>query len=74
MFGILSSIAMAIFAGIGGSFVSTIPGMGPLGGITAIVMATCGIIASLLFGLGFLAFAEICYAVTDIEKSIAQLK
>lgn len=74
VFGILASIAMAVFAGMGGSFMPAVPSLGSLGGIAAIGVAIIGIIASLLYGLGFLAFAEICYAVMNIEKSITQVK
>jgi hypothetical protein len=72
--GILISIGIAVFAGMGGAIMSAVPGMGTMEGITAIIMAIIGIVISLLYGLGFLAFAEICYAIRDIEKSIAQLK
>jgi predicted nucleic acid-binding Zn ribbon protein len=71
VFGILISLAMAIFAGIGGTMMSTIPGLGATGGIAAIGMAIGGIIISLIYGFGFLAFAEICYAVIDIEKRLS---
>lgn len=74
VFGILASIAMAVFAGIGGSFMSAIPGMGTIGGIAAIGVAIGGIIASLICGFGYLAFAEICYTLIDIEKDLARLK
>jgi predicted nucleic acid-binding Zn ribbon protein len=68
VFGVLASIAMAVFAGIGGTLMSAMPGMGTMGGTAAIGMAIGGIIVSLLYGFGFLAFAEICYAVRDIRK------
>jgi predicted nucleic acid-binding Zn ribbon protein len=71
VFGILISLAMAIFAGIGGTMMSTIPGMGATGGIAVVGMAIGGIIISLIYGFGFLAFAEICYAVIDIEKRLS---
>jgi hypothetical protein len=71
VFGILSSIALAVFASIGGSFMSTI-GLGAFGGVAAIGAAIGGIVASLLYGFGFLAFAEICYAIRNIEKSIVR--
>jgi hypothetical protein len=74
VFGILASIAMAVFAGMGGSFMPAVPSLVSLGGIAAIGVAVSGIIASLVYGLGFLAFAEICYAVMNIEKSITQVK
>lgn len=72
--GILTSIGIAVFAGMGGAIMSALPGMGTMEGVTVIIMAIIGIIVSLLYGLSFLAFAEICYAIRDIEKNIAQLK
>ena len=74
VFGILASLAVGVWAGIGGAFQSLLPGMETVGGASAIGMAIVGIIASLLYGFGFLAFAEICYAINDIEKDLAQLK
>ena len=74
VFGILVSIAMAVFAGIGGSLMSVIPGIGPLGGSAAIGVAIGGIIASLICGFGYLAFAEICYTLIDIDKDLTRLK
>jgi len=68
VFGILASIAMAVFAVMGGTLMSAVPGMATLGGFTAIGIAVGGIVISLLYGLGFLAFAEICYAVMDLRK------
>ena len=68
VFGILASIAMAVFAAMGGSLMPAIPGMATLGGLSAIGIAIGGIVISLLYGLGFLAFAEICYAVMDLRK------
>lgn len=68
--GCLASIAMAIYAGLGGGFQPLIPGVGTITGITVIYWAIGGIIASLIYGFGFLAFAELCYAVANIEKSI----
>ena len=64
--GILVSIGMAIFAGIGGKFISVVPELFSLEGVMAIGVAIGGIVASLLYGFGFLAFAELCYAVIDI--------
>lgn len=66
--GILASIAMAVFASIGGALMSAVPGMGTMGGTAVIGIAIGGIVVSLLYGFGFLAFAEICYAVMDIKK------
>ena len=68
VFGILASIAVAVFASIGGSLTSAVPGMGTMGGTAVIGMAIGGIVASLLYGFGFLAFAEMCYAVIDLRK------
>jgi uncharacterized Zn finger protein (UPF0148 family) len=63
--GILASIAMAVFAGIGGSFI-TIFGGQSLAGMTAISIALGGIVISLLYGFALLAFAAICNAIVDI--------
>ncbi len=68
--GCLVSIAMAVFAGLGGQFVPVFPGITSFAGTTAIGMAIGGIVASLLYGFGFLAFAELCYAVIEIEKTV----
>jgi len=68
--GCLGSIAMGVFAGIGGSFISIIPGFDTIAGMTAIIWAIGGIIVSLLYGFGFLAFAEFCYVVIDLGKNV----
>ncbi len=70
VFGILVSIGVAVWAGMGGAFQSLMPGMETVGGVAAIGMAIGGIIASLLYGYGFLAFAEICYAIIEIQKDL----
>jgi hypothetical protein len=70
VFGILASIGVAVWAGMGGAFESLMPGMATVGGITAIIMAICGIIASLLYGFGLLAFGEICYAAINVQKDL----
>jgi hypothetical protein len=66
--GIAASIAMAVFAGIGGSFETVIGGQALIGW-AAIGVAIGGIIASVLYGFGFLAFAAICNAIVDIARS-----
>jgi hypothetical protein len=66
--GIAASIAMAVFAGIGGSF-ETIIGGQALIGWAAIGAAIGGIIVSLIYGFGLLAFAGICNAIIDIARS-----
>jgi hypothetical protein len=63
--GILASIAMAVFAGMGGSFITLLGGQN-LAGMTAIGIALGGIVFSLLYGFGLLAFAGICNAIVDI--------
>jgi DNA-directed RNA polymerase subunit RPC12/RpoP len=68
--GVLISLAMAVFAGMGGTFMPVTPGATAFGGEMALGMAICGVIASLLYGFGFLAFAELCLAVIDIEKKL----
>jgi predicted nucleic acid-binding Zn ribbon protein len=66
--GIAASIAMAVFAGIGGSFESIIGGQALIGW-AAIGAAIGGIIVSLVYGFGLLAFAGICNAIIDIARS-----
>lgn len=70
VFGILASIAMLVFAAIGGMFMPAIPGLSTISGMSAILMAIGGIIASLLYGFGLLAFAEICYTVRNIDERV----
>jgi hypothetical protein len=66
--GVLASIAMAVFAGIGGSF-ETVLGGQTLIGMAAIGVAIGCIILSLIYGFGLLAFAGICNAIVDIVRS-----
>jgi predicted nucleic acid-binding Zn ribbon protein len=73
IFGIVSSVFIAIWPLLGGEVKSLIPGI-TFDTITVIGMAFCGIIASLLYGFGMLAFAEICYAAIDFRKSLAETK
>jgi hypothetical protein len=70
VFGILVSIGVAVWAGLGGAFQSIMPGMESVGGITAILMAIGGIIYSLIYGFGLLAFGEICYAAINVQKKL----
>jgi hypothetical protein len=70
VFGILVSIGVAVWAGLGGAFQSVMPGMETVSGITAILMAIGGIIASLIYGFGLLAFGEICYAAINVQKDL----
>jgi len=74
VFGILASIAIVVFTAIGGSFEPTISGLSTLGGISAIGVGIGGIIVSLLYGFGLLAFAEICYTVRDIDENINSIR
>ncbi len=74
VFGILVSLFVGVWTGLGGGIQSLIPGMGTLGGTAAIGMAIGGIIASLICGFGYLAFAEICYTLIDIDKDLTRLK
>ena len=67
--GILASIAMAVFASIGGSFISMFGGQS-LAGMTAIGIAIGGVVFSVLCGFALLAFAGICNAVVDILRAI----
>lgn len=68
--GSLASIAMAVFAIMGGQFISLIPGMGDLAGNMAINIAIGGLILSILYGFGLLAFSEICFTLIDINKVV----
>jgi predicted nucleic acid-binding Zn ribbon protein len=68
--GCLASIGMAVFAAMGGKFITIIPGLTSLEGTVAISVAIGGLIASLLYGFGFLAFAQMCRAIIDISWSI----
>ena len=74
VFGILASLFVGVWTGIGGGVQSLIPGMGTLAGTAAIGMAIGGTIASLICGFGYLAFAEICYTLIDIDKDLTRLK
>ena len=65
--GILASIAMAVFAAIGGSFITMFGGQS-LAGTTAIGIAVGGIVVSLLYGFGLLAFAGICNILIDLAR------
>jgi hypothetical protein len=73
VFGIISSVFFGIWPLLGGEVKSLIPGI-TFDAITIIGMAFCGIIASLLYGFGMLAFAEICYAAADFRKSLTETK
>ncbi|MEJ2740244.1 MAG: zinc-ribbon domain-containing protein [Dehalococcoidia bacterium] len=66
--GVVASIAMAVFAGIGGTFETMIGGQALIGW-AAIGAAIGGVIVSLIYGFGLLAFAGICNAIVDIARS-----
>ncbi len=68
--GCVASIAMAVFAVMGGQFISLIPGMGNLVGNTAITVAAIGLILSIVYGFGLLAFSEMCFILVDINKAV----
>ena len=68
--GCLASIAMAVFAIMGGQFISLIPGMANVAGNMAINIAIGGFILSIIYGLGILAFSEICFILIDINKVV----
>ena len=68
VFGIVSSIFIGIWPLIGGEVKSLIPGV-TFDAVTVILLALGGIITSLLYGLGMLAFAEICNATIEFRKS-----
>lgn len=72
--GSILSIAMGVLAIMGVQFVSLIPGMGNLIGNTAITVAAVGLILSLLYGFGLLAFSEMCFTLIDINKAIRSPK
>ena len=70
--GCIGSIGMAVFAGIGGKFVTAVPGFTSLEGIIAIGIAIGCLIASLIYGFGLLAFAEVFRAIIDIARNTRQ--
>jgi RNA polymerase subunit RPABC4/transcription elongation factor Spt4 len=69
--GVLTSIGLLIFISMGGKFESAIPGMsGTIQGSVALIMGLASIICSIVWGIGLLAFAEICYAVITLSKKL----
>jgi hypothetical protein len=68
--GSLASIAMAVFAFMGGQLVSLIPGIGNLGGNEAITVGVIGLVLSLVFGFGLIALSEISFTVIDTNKAV----
>jgi RNA polymerase subunit RPABC4/transcription elongation factor Spt4 len=72
--GCLVSIAIIVFAIIGGGFQTLIPGLDTLIGDTAIAVGIGGFIFSFVYGLAFIAFAELCRAVIRIVNQISNRK
>jgi hypothetical protein len=66
----LASIAMIVFAAIGGGFQPLIGGIPGVLGVWAIGLGIGSLIAAFVTGLIFLAFAELFYAVIEISKAI----
>ena len=66
--GCLGSIAMIVFALIGGGFQTIIPGMDTLIGDMAIGMGIGCFIFSFIYGFAFIAFAELCRLVMHIAQ------
>lgn len=72
--GCLASIAAAVLAIMGWQFESLIPGMSIVSTNMVINMAIGGLILSILYGIGILAFSEICFILVDINKAVRQPK
>jgi hypothetical protein len=68
--GCLGSIAMIIFAIIGGSFLTVIPGMDTLAGDMAVAFGIGCFVLSFIYGFAFIAFAELCRIVTRIASAV----
>jgi hypothetical protein len=68
VFGIVFSVFFGMWPLLGGEVKSLIPGL-TFDTVTVIGFAFCGIIASLIYGFGMLAFAEICYSTIEFRKS-----
>jgi hypothetical protein len=68
--GCLASIAMIVFAAIGGGFQPLIPGISSILGSWAIGLGFLSLVVALITGLIFLAFAELFFATIDILKSV----
>ena len=69
IFGGLASIAMIVYAIIGGGFQFIIPGSPQVLGGLAILLGFGSLVLSLLTGLIFVAFGELFIAVIDISKN-----
>lgn len=69
--GCLASIAMIVFAIIGGGFQLLIPGLDTLSGAMAIGLGAGCLILSFIYGLGFIAFADLCRTVANIALNIS---
>ena len=67
--GSLASFVMIIFVLMGGGFQLMIPDGASIVGTGAIILAIICLFASLLYGLIFLAFAELFYAVVEIARN-----
>jgi hypothetical protein len=72
--GCLGSIAVIVFAIIGGGFQTLIPGLDTLIGETAIYAGIGGFIISFVYGLAFIAFAELCRTVVRIAGQVSNRK
>jgi DNA-directed RNA polymerase subunit RPC12/RpoP len=68
--GCLGSIAMIVFAIIGGSFLTIIPGMDTLAGDMAVLFGIGSFVLSFIYGFAFIAFAELCRIVTRIAARV----
>ena len=66
----LASIAMIVFALMGGGFQPIIPGISNILGGWAVLLGFGCLVISLVTGLVFLAFADLFIAVLDISKNI----
>jgi hypothetical protein len=67
--GIVASLAIAVFILIGGQLVP-IWGGSPIDSSMAITIALVGLIASIIYGIAFLAAGQLCSAVADMTQKL----
>lgn len=67
--GVISSIGMIVFALLGGGFQPIIQGLGNIVGGTAIIVGAALLVFSIIYGIAFLAFGQLCSTVIEIAKN-----
>jgi RNA polymerase subunit RPABC4/transcription elongation factor Spt4 len=72
--GCLGSIAIIVFALLGGGFQPLIPGWDTLTGDLAVGLGIGSFVVSFVYGLAFIAFAELCRVVAGIAGNISGKK